>query len=194
MKGYGWISKVADYAHVNVGKLPKEQQRLHNMLVYPSRGSDPNYFNINKSFLKELKNQQDKEYIKIVLSWLDHGLFSDGWGLLSGGKFHGKGLSELSGTDKEQVVTILKTIKQAFIEYKFQPNYISINDKNHNINSMLKQLGAKIAGKNNKHLELKTAAQKLADGKKFPRKLKKEVAKNPVAAKLLKELRNSKTK
>lgn len=176
MKGYAWISKVAEYAHLDTNKLTKEQKKLHEMLVHKSHSSDPNYSNINKDFLKLLKNQKDKEYIRIVLSWLDHGIFSDSWGLLSNGLFHGKPFSELDEEDKKKVISLLKTLKSAFYEHKFQPNYISLKDKAWSIETLLNKLEIEISKKQNVS-KFKTAASKLNEGKNLPRKLKKIVQK-----------------
>jgi transposase-like protein len=168
---------------MDAGKFTKEQRRLREMLVYPSHSSDPNYSNINKDFLKELKNQQDKEHVRIVLSWLDHGLFSGGWGLFSGKKFHGSDFSELTGADKKQVVSLLKTVREAFYENDFQPYYVSMDRENKkympqwSIDFMLKELGAKKNAADAKSLKLKSASEKLAKAEKLPRNLKKETKK-----------------
>lgn len=176
MKGYAWISKVSEYSHLNTSKLAKEQKQLHEMLVHKSKSQNPNYSNINKDFLKLLKNQQDKEHIRIVLSWLDHGIFSDGWGLLSNGLFHGEPLSALNAEDKKTITLLLKTLKSAFYEHNFQPNYISLKDKAWSVETLLNKLEI---GNSKKPIvsKLKIAADKLQEGVKLPRRLKKTVQK-----------------
>lgn len=201
MKGLPWVTEVADYSHLK--ELKGEQLKLQEMIVYQSHSSDPNYFVLYqnpKDFLKMLKNQKDKKHKQIVLSWLDHGLFSSGWGLFDGGLFHGTKLSELSGKDKENVITILKTAKQAFVENKFEPHYISINRRRKkwdkveswNINSLLKYLGAEINANYVDNITLiKKSAKPFEKGMK---KVVKKTIKNPILVNVLSKRMREKIK
>ena len=208
MKSLGWITKVANYSHLDQKTLTTEQKKLHKMLVYPSHSSDPNYKNINKEFLKELKNQTP-EHKQIVLSWLDHGLFSEGWGLLNGqGHLNINDSDKLSDEEKEQVIQILKTIKTAFADNKFIPWYIGTAKHKgvwtlRTIDDSLKRLGVQKEPQLDK---IKAATEKLVKGEKLPRLLKKAVKKslnvdgvkkaekNPQTAKFLKAWHDSHTK
>ncbi|HNY25570.1 MAG TPA: hypothetical protein PKJ33_03445 [Alphaproteobacteria bacterium] len=119
MKALGWTSDVMNVFYDIDSKSPKEKQRLKDLAE--------NYHKLDKIFLKELKKQKDKEFVKKVLSWLDHKLFSDGWGYFP--QVMKKGVFPKNDPFEKDKIEILKTIKIAFKEFNFEPQYISINGR-----------------------------------------------------------------
>lgn len=182
MKGLAWTKAVSEVLSSINSTSPKEKQRLKKLVE--------NYKELDDQFIKELKNQQDKEFVQLVLSWLEQMLFSYGWGYIFKKRdFNGKYKKDDPETPK--LIKTIKTVKIAFKEFNFKPMYISIdgsntNNPNYTFNKLLSEMG--VRDTESKSTELKKASQniekfkfaKFEEGEKLPRKLKKAI-KNKLA-------------
>lgn len=133
-----------------------------------------------QTIFEHLGNVNPKELREYYLKTLDHRFFSSGWGWFDRG---GRGLStfvrpieKIPEDEKKLAVRVLKCLKQGFKKYRYSPAYGNIKY----IDSLILSYDGTLNGVADYKKGQAKIQEAISEGKKLPRKKKKEVKKSGI--------------